>query len=164
MKTKRNIFLWVLYDFANSLVSIVFFLYFAQWIVIDRGIRDIYFNSAFTVAAILLLLTAPITGYLLDKYWRRITGLRISTSLTVFLYGVSALSAVFGHEVLALVSFTLGLFAYLLTFTFYTPLINDIVDSEKKQSFGMGNWCQLRGSICWTASRIAFFKRHHFNF
>jgi hypothetical protein len=55
MQTKKNVFLWTLYDFANSLVSIVFFLYFAQWIVIDKGIEDIYFNLAFTVSAIFLL-------------------------------------------------------------------------------------------------------------
>ncbi|MEK9158231.1 MAG: MFS transporter, partial [Patescibacteria group bacterium] len=132
MDTKRNIFLWVLYDFANSLVSIVFFLYFAQWIVVDRGIPDIYFNLTFTIAAVLLLLTVPITGFLLDKYLRRITGLRYATIATVLFYGACALSAVFNVEVAALVFFTLGLYVYLLTFTFYTPLINDISKPEKR--------------------------------
>ncbi|MEK6889091.1 MAG: hypothetical protein AABW80_03200 [Nanoarchaeota archaeon] len=42
MKTKRNVFLWTLYDFANSIFSIVFFLYFAQWIVIEQGIAIFY--------------------------------------------------------------------------------------------------------------------------
>ena len=61
METKKNVFLWILYDFANSLVSIVFFLYFAQWIVIDRGISDLHFNLTFTISALLLLFTAPFT-------------------------------------------------------------------------------------------------------
>ena len=30
-RMKRNILLWSLYDFANSIVMIVFLLYFAQW-------------------------------------------------------------------------------------------------------------------------------------
>ena len=47
MQTKKNVFLWALYDFANSLVSIVFFLYFAQWLVIDQGVADIWFNLTF---------------------------------------------------------------------------------------------------------------------
>lgn len=141
MDTKRNIFLWVLYDFANSLVSIVFFLYFAQWIVVDRGLPDIYFNLTFTISAVLLLFTVPITGYLLDKYFRRITGLRYATIATVLLYGACSLSAVFNQDVPALIFFTLGLYMYLLTFTFYTPLINDISKPEKRgkvSGYGIG--------------------------
>ncbi|QQG39011.1 MAG: MFS transporter [Candidatus Woesearchaeota archaeon] len=126
METKRNVSLWVLYDFANSLVSIVFFLYFAQWLVIDRGVSDLYFNLAFTMSAILLLLTVPTTGYLLDKFLRRISGLRFTTVLTVIFYGLCSLFAVSNKEVAALILFTLGLYSYLLSFTFYTPLLNDI--------------------------------------
>ncbi len=131
MDTKKNVFLWTLYDFANSLVSIVFFLYFAQWIVVDRGLADIYFNLTFTVAALLLLLTVPVTGFLLDKYFRRITGLRYTTFATSLLYGACALSAILNKDIPALIFFTLGLYSYLLTFTFYTPLINDISKPEK---------------------------------
>jgi len=139
MDTRRNIFLWVSYDFANSLVSIVFFLYFAQWIVIDRGIADIYFNLTFTISALFLLFTAPITGFLLDKYFRRITGLRYATIATSLLYGTCALFAISGMGVPALIFFTLGLYMYLLTFTFYTPLINDISRQEKRGKVsGMG--------------------------
>lgn len=132
MNTKRNIFLWITYDFANSLVSIVFFLYFAQWIVIDRGISDLSFNLTFTISALLLLFTVPLTGTLLDKYVRRITGLRYATILTTIFYGACALFTINNKEIQALVFFTLGLYFYLLSFTFYTPLINDISKSEKR--------------------------------
>ncbi len=132
METKRNVFLWALYDFANSLVSIVFFLYFAQWIVIDKGVPDIYFNLTFTISAILLLLTAPISGTLLDKFLRRITGLRYATVFTAVLLGACALSVISDHPISALIFFTLGFYAYLLSFTFYTPLIKDIVKPEKR--------------------------------
>jgi len=139
MDTKRNVFLWVTYDFANSLVSIVFFLYFAQWIVVDKGMADIYFNLTFTISALLLLFTAPITGFLLDKYFRRITGLRYTTIITSLLYGTCALFVISGMGVPALIFFTLGLYMYLLTFTFYTPLINDISKPEKRGKVsGMG--------------------------
>ncbi|MBY0328640.1 MFS transporter [Patescibacteria group bacterium] len=132
MNTKRNIFLWVLYDFANSLVQIVFFLYFAQWIVIDKGVGDIYFNLTFTAAAFLLLLTAPFVGGLLDKHMRRIVGVRYTTVAVIVLYGICALCAVYGLAIPALIFFALGLYAYLLTFTFYTPLITDIARPEKR--------------------------------
>ena len=132
MQTKRNIFLWTLFDFANSVVSIVFFLYFAQWIVIDKGISDLYFNITFTISALLLLLTVPVTGSLLDKSLRRITGLRYATIFTVIFYSSCAICALLNKEILALVFFTLGLYFYLLSFTFYTPLLNDISREEKR--------------------------------
>ncbi|MBI2632317.1 MFS transporter [Candidatus Pacearchaeota archaeon] len=132
MDSKKNVFLWILYDFANSLLSIVFFLYFAQWIVIDRGISDLYFNLTFTISALLLLLTVPLTGTLLDKHLRRITGLRYTTILTAIFYGICAILAISNKDILALIFFTLGLYFYLLSFTFYTPLINDIIRPEKR--------------------------------
>jgi len=132
MSTRKNVFLWVLYDFANSIISIVFFLYFAQWIVVDQGIADIWFNLVFTISAVLLLLTVPTTGALLDKYWRRITGLRYTTMMTVVFYGLCGFLAVAGHGVSALISFGVGWYLYLLSFTFYTPLLNDIALPEKR--------------------------------
>ncbi|MEK6840435.1 MAG: MFS transporter [Nanoarchaeota archaeon] len=132
MKSKKNIFLWTLYDFANSIVSIVFFLYFAQWIVVNRGVSDLYFNLTFTISAIALFLSAPIMASLLDRSARRITGLRYTTILTTIFYGICAFSAVSGKETLALIFFTLGMYFYLLSFTFYTPLLNSISRPEKR--------------------------------
>lgn len=126
MNNRSNLFLWILYDFANSIVAIVFFLYFAQWIVVDQGVADIWFNLTFTAAALLLLLTVPITGALLDKRWRRITGLRYTTISTTIFYGLCGFSAITGNNIYALITFTIGLYSYLLSFTFYTPLLNDL--------------------------------------
>ncbi|MDP3882185.1 MAG: MFS transporter [Nanoarchaeota archaeon] len=148
MNTKSNVFLWALYDFANSLVSIVFFLYFAQWIVVDKGISDLNFNLTFTLSAFLLLLTIPITGVLLDKAWRRITGLRYSTIATFFLYGTCAIFAIADKEILSLIFFTLGLYTYLLSFTFYTPLLNDIASKERRGAVsGWGIMANYLGQI-----------------
>jgi len=132
METRKNRFLWILYDFANSIASIVFFLYFTQWIVVDRGISDFHFNLTFTISAVLLLFTVPLTGLLLDKFLRRITGLRCTTVLTVIFYGLCATSALSNQETGSLIFFTLGLYSYLLSFTFYTPLINDIAQPAKR--------------------------------
>jgi UMF1 family MFS transporter len=132
MQTSKNIFLWALYDFANSLVSIVFFLYFAQWIVIEKGLSDLAFNLTFTVATIFLICTAPFLGVMLDKKLRRIVGLRWTTLATSILYGACAWFAVSGSAIPALIFFTLGMFSYQLTFTCYTPLINDIATPERR--------------------------------
>ena len=141
MQTRKNILLWVLYDFANSIVSIVFFLYFAQWVVIEEGVADFYFNLTFTVAALLLLFTVPVTGTMLDSFLSRIKGLRFATLCTVFFYSLCAVSALNGAAIMALIFFTLGLYAYLFSFTFYTPLINDIAAPERRgrvSGFGIG--------------------------
>ena len=141
MQTKRNVFLWTMYDFANSIVSITFFLYFAQWLVVEQGVSDFAFNLTFTISAILLLVTVPLTGSLLDKSLRRISGLRWTTVLTALFYGICALFAISSMEKAALVFFTLGLYSYLLSFTFYTPLINDISSEQKRgriSGYGIG--------------------------
>lgn len=132
MQTRRNVLLWVLYDFANSIVSIVFFLYFAQWVVVERGMSDFHFNLTFTVAAVILLFTAPLAGTIMDRFMRRITGVRISTILMAVLYSLCVFSALAEKDMLALAFFSLGLYFYLLSFTFYTPLINDITTPDKR--------------------------------
>ncbi|MDO8628607.1 MAG: MFS transporter [Nanoarchaeota archaeon] len=148
MQTKSNIFHWILYDFANSFVMIVFFLYFAQWIVIDQQVSDLYFNLTFTLSALLLLCTAPITGTLLDRSWRRITGLRITTIFTALFYGLCAWMAINQNNILALTFFTLGLYSYLLSFTFYTPLLHDIARPEKRGIIsGLGVAANYLGQI-----------------
>lgn len=132
MNSKKNIFLWTLYDFANSILLIVFFLYFAQWIVIDSGFSDFSFNLTFTISAFLLLFTVPLTGSLLGKHIRRITGIRYTTIFAAVFYGLCAVMALTSHPLQALIYFTIGMYSYLLSFTFYTPLINDIVGPSKR--------------------------------
>ena len=159
MQTRQNVFLSSLYDFANSLVSIVFFLYFAQWIVVDRGIADIYFNLTFTISAILLLFTVPITGSLLDKHWRRITGLRYTTILTVIFYSICAFLAISNKDIPALIFFTMGMYTYLLSFTFYTPLINDIATEKKRGAVsGIGIAANYLGQIAGLLIALPFSK------
>ena len=130
MNTQKNIWLWVLYDFANSIVSIVFFLYFAQWVVVEKGISDFLLNMTFSMSALLLLVTVPIAGFLLDAHLRRITGLRYTTVATAIFYVACVVFALHDQVYTALIFYTLGLYTYLLSFTFYTPLLNDI-SSEK---------------------------------
>lgn len=132
MQTKRNVLLWTLYDFANSIVFIVFFLYFAQWLVIEQEVSDFAFNLTFTISAILLFITVPLTGSLLDTSLRRITGLRATTVFTALFYGACAFFALQGLEKAALIFFTLGTYTYLLSFTFYTPLLNDIAPEHRR--------------------------------
>ncbi len=148
MNTKLNIFLWALYDFANSFTQIAFSLYFAQWIVVEQRISDLSFNLAFVAAAFLLLLTVPVVGFLLDTRFRRISGLRIATSAMIIFYLATASAAIYGNGILALTLFCLGFYSFLLTFTFYTPLLVDITSvSNRGKVSGWGFLANFSGQI-----------------
>src|SRR3989344_4083538 len=92
---KKNIFLWTLYDFANSIVVIVFFLYFSQWLVIDKGVPDFWYNAIFAVGSLLLLLTAPILGSIADKTGRQQNYFNKITILSFLCFLVVSLIALF---------------------------------------------------------------------
>ena len=129
---KRNLFLWTLYDFANSFVYIAFFLFFSQWIVIEQGIPDLWFNLSFTASSIILLFFAPLIGIKLDQKWKKLPGLRLSTIGILFFYSLSAFSAIQESALTSLILFSLGFLFFSLSFIFYVPLINEVSSSQKK--------------------------------
>lgn len=90
---KRNLFLWSLYDFANSIVFINFLLYFAQRIVIDGGLSDFRYNAIFAIATVLLFLSAPMLAAYTDRHGGRKFFLNISTIGTFVSYGLAAFLA-----------------------------------------------------------------------
>ena len=141
---RRNVFLWVLYDFANSFTYIAFFLYFSQWIVVDCGISDVWFNLCLAISSFFLLLTAPFIGVMLDKKWRNITGLRLSTLATIIFYSLAVLFIFYNEKVLSLIFFTIGQYFFVLSFVFYTPLLSVLSEIEKRgkvSGYGMaGNF------------------------
>jgi MFS transporter, UMF1 family len=124
----RNIFFWSLYDFANSLVMIIFLFYFSQWVVVDSGKPDWWFNATLIVSSLLFIVTAPVLGQIIDKTGPKLPGLRISTVAAVLLYGAVALITMLapGQVLLAVIVETAALYAYLLSFVYYTPLIHQI--------------------------------------
>lgn len=137
---RMQVFLWVLYDFANSLVYIPFFLYFSQWVVIDRGLPDLWLNICFAGASLLLLMIAPLLGARLDRTRSHIPGLRYTTGAIIICYSITAWAAVAGHDTLALVFFTAGFCAYNLLFVFYTPLLAIIARFDQRgriSAYGM---------------------------
>lgn len=130
---RKNIFLWTLYDFANSIAVIVFFLYFSEWLVIDNGVSDFSYNMIFTIGSFLLLLTAPILGSIADKNGRHQNYLNKITLLTFFCFlGASIVALFFSKEIfLAALFFLLANYFYQFSFVFYNALLHDIAPPEK---------------------------------
>jgi UMF1 family MFS transporter len=140
---KKNIFLWTLYDFANSIVSIVFFLYFSQWLVVEKGVADFWYNMIFVIGSALLLVTAPVLGSIADKtgrqqdYFNKITFL----SFACFI-GVSIITLFFSQSVfLATLFFLLANYLYQFSFVFYNAFLHYIAPKElwgKISGIGLG--------------------------
>src|SRR3989338_1384830 len=135
---KKNIFFWALYDFANSITTIVFFLYFSQWLVVDRGVSDFWYNMIFTIGSILLLLTAPILGSIADKNGKQQNYLNWITVLT-FLSFLGVL-------------FIIANYLYQFSFVFYNALLHHIAPPERWGRISgigqTGNWLgQITGLL-----------------
>lgn len=146
---KKQIFLWTLYDFANSLVIGVWALYFAQWLVVDKGVSDFWFNAIFGAASLGLIFAGPIFGSIADKVGNQMRYIRIATIAQYLLGVVTALIALtgFGGEysvLLAALGFTGILFFYQFSLGFYNALLPRLAPVHKRglvSGIGQaGNW------------------------
>ncbi len=151
---RKNIFLWTLYDFANSITTIVFFLYFSQWLVIDKGVPDFWYNMIFTIGSVMLLLTAPILGSIADKNGKQQNYLNWITVLTFLSFlGASFITLFFSHKVfLAVLFFLFANYLYQFSFVFYNALLHYIAPKEKWGRISgigqTGNWLgQIAGLV-----------------
>lgn len=151
---KKNIFLWTLYDFANSIAVIVFFLYFSQWLVIDKGVSDFWYNMIFAVGSLLLLLTAPVFGSIADKTGRQQNYLNRITILVFFFFLLVTITALFFSEkvFLAALFFLIANYLYQFSFVFYNALLPYIASPEIRGRISglgqAGNWIgQIAGLL-----------------
>src|SRR3989344_1451167 len=146
---KKRLFLWSLYDFANSIVYINFILYFATWIVIDARLSDFWYNAIFAITSIILLFTAPILAARTDlcgnrKYW-----LNIATIGTFLFYELVAVLAGMNSNVwMIALFFLIGQYFYQLSFVFYNPMLDEIADdAHKSRVSGIGNFSSSLGFV-----------------
>src|SRR3989344_2023582 len=147
---KKNIYLWALYDFANSIIMIVFLFYFSQWLVVDSNKPDWWFNAILVVSSALFILTAPVIGQRLDKSCRKLSGVRTTTALTFVFFLATSLVTLFApsYTFIAAALFTFALYFYLVSFVFYTPMINDISDETNRGYVsGLGQGFNYAGQV-----------------
>lgn len=147
---KKKLFLWSLYDFANSIIFINFLLYFAQWLVIDGGLSDFWYNAVFAITSILLFLSAPALAAYTDKHGGRKFFLNISTLGTLFGYGLAVLFAYLGTQYIFLITllFLLGQYFYQLSFVFYNTLLEEVSDVEHRtRASGIGQFSNSLGQV-----------------
>lgn len=150
---KKNIFLWSLYDFANSISVFVFFVYFSQWLVIDNKVADIWYNLIFVGSTILLLLTAPMFGSIADKRGVQMPFLSVLTVLQfIALLSVSFIALFLPNSFMvafwAALAFLLANYFYQFSFVFYNSFLNTIAP-PKLQGFvsGLGQSANWSGEV-----------------
>ena len=147
---KKKLFLWSLYDFANSIVFINFVLYFATWIVVDGGLSDFWYNAIFAIATVLLFLSAPVLATFTDKHGGRKFFLNISTIGTFVSYGLAAIFAGFSQPNIFIIAilFLIGQYFYQLAFVFYNPMIEEIADTNHRaRASGIGQFSNSLGQV-----------------
>ncbi len=156
---KKNLFLWSLYDFANSIVFIAFLLYFAQWITIDGGLSDFWYNATFAIATLLLFFSAPQLAALTDRHGGKKFFLNISTVGTAIFYGLAAILASTGggHIFIITLAFLLGQYFYQLSFVFYNPMLAEIADKEHRaRASGIGQLANACGQAAGVLIALPF--------
>lgn len=156
---KKNLYLWILYDFANSFVLMAFLFYFSQWLVIDQGKPAWWYNIALIISSALFIITAPIASKKIDEGKSKINGLRFWSFLTFFGYLSLSLIVMLtnGYEVLSTCLYTFSTYAYLVCFLYYTPMLNDLsVESDRSLKSGIGQGANSIGQVAGILMTIPF--------
>lgn len=157
--SKKSLFLWSLYDFANSIILMGFLFYFSQWLVIDQGKPAWWYNAALIISSALFILTAPIISKKIDATNMKIGGLRFWTCLTFLGNLTVALLTMLtnGMEVLTTVLYTLATYTYLVCFLYFTPMLNDLSDTDDRSwKSGIGQSANSLGQVAGVLITLPF--------
>lgn len=128
----KNVFLWGLYDFANTpLTAAIGGLYLAQWVVIDNKLDDIWYGGIFTVTTVILLLTSPFLGAWSDQLGKRKLFITWCTLVLLFAGGLLGFVATSSLPSLTRVGIVLFLFfvvqyVYQVSLIFYNSLLKQL--------------------------------------
>ncbi len=129
---KKSVLGWAIYDFANTIFSMnIVTMYFAQWIVVDNKVEDVYYSISYSASMLLVALTMPALGAVSDARGKRLPFLLTLTLMCVLAtaaLGVTgnALGDVGIRVVVALVLFAAANFCYEGGLVFYNALLPEV--------------------------------------
>jgi len=142
---------WALYDFANTIFSMnIVTLYFAVWLVTERGASNTAYSIATSLSSAAVLLAAPWVGAVSDATGRRkpwVVGLTLAcVAATLALSPLARNPA--GGIVALLALFAVANTAYQLALTPYNAMLPDLVPpAEQGRLSGLGTAVGYAGSI-----------------
>ncbi len=143
---KRNYFLWILYDFANSLAFVNVGFYFSLWLVSDHGFSDFWISGVTALSTLLLLLTLPFLGNFSDRTNKRklfLTHFSLLAILSLGIMGWIAMKLPFSTEAAFVILLFYFLFQFFFqgSFAFYNAFIQDFTahkTADQVSGVGMG--------------------------
>ncbi|MGB9695697.1 MAG: MFS transporter [Ignavibacteria bacterium] len=143
MKNKSQVFIWALYDFANStyaviIVAFVFAVFFVDIVCERSSIGDFYWSLGINISMVISAVLNPICGAIADRYSQKKSFLFLFTLLAVIPTMLMFFSGR-GMVLYALILFIISNIGFQTSLTFYDAFISDIVEEKyynKVSSFG----------------------------
>ena len=119
---------YVLYNFGNTpFAATILTLYFPLWLTEEYGAGPALFNYATAIASLLVVLSAPALGAIVDLHQRRIPYLVVFTLVTVLCtIGLAFSDDLTGSLFVALVLFVVAVVAYQLINVPYYALLPSV--------------------------------------
>jgi UMF1 family MFS transporter len=143
---------WSLFDFCNSFVIINGSLYISQWVT-SHGVREFWYGFTFSFSTVLLLLTAPAIGWIVDQTARRVSWLRAQTVvITMFAVAIPItviqLAEGLLRTVIVLVLFFFLNYFYQTSLIFYDSMLPRLIRGRQTSVLsGIGEGLGHFGSI-----------------
>jgi len=139
---------WALYDFANTIFSMnIATLYFAVWIVTERGASNTAFSLATSLSSAAVLAAAPYFGALSDASRRRkpwVVGFTLACAAATALLSSLSRAPLF----FPLLAFALANTAYQMALPFYNAMLPELTPQDGRGRLsGFGTAAGYVGSI-----------------
>ena len=143
MKNKSQVFIWTLFDFANSsyaviVVAFVFAVFFTDVVCAKQPVGDLYWSVGINISMIISALLNPVFGAIADRTSNKKYYLLLFTLLciipTALMYFTGA-----GTVLFALILFIISNIGFQTGLTFYDAFISDLVEEKyynKVSSYG----------------------------
>ena len=148
---KKSLYGWCLFDFANSIPSIIGGIYFSKWFTEDLGAGSVIFNLLFFVSALFIMLTGKWVGNKIDengyKFWIILSSsISITAVLLLFVF-----SQLFSKQVLiysTFILFLVFLFGYQVSRICHNVYLRGIIPEHLQTKMsGYGAAANWGGSI-----------------
>lgn len=142
---------WAFYDFANTIFSMnIVTMYFAQWLVVDNKVEDIYYSISYALSMLLVAATMPALGAISDAKGKRMPSLAILTGgcvLATLLLGITSgvMSGVTSKVLAALMLFASANYCFEGGLVFYNALLPQV--STPKNIGKVSGWGVALGYV-----------------
>ena len=161
-KYRQNVFVWSLYDFANSafttlVVTFIYAAYFTKAIAENEIIGTALWSRAISLTAIIVAIASPIMGVIADKANLKKTILVFMTYTSIF-GSIMLYFAMPGEVMKALAWFVIANIGFELGGVFYNAYLPEIAPENKIGRVSGYGWSfgYVGGLLCLVIALIGF--------